>query len=203
MTPGAATTISNGVLVLNGTLDNVLTNAGGTLAGTGVISGPVYINTGATLSPGASIGTLTINNTLTLQPGSITSMEIKKTDGTRDQVVGMTSVRYGGTLAISLSGTAQLGDAFKLFDAASYSGTFASITPASPGGGLLWLTNTLTTDGTLRIQNASVSQPAISSVVRAGTNVLISGTSGAPWGGYSVVSSTNVTLPVATWGAVD
>ena len=71
--PGAATTISNGVLVLNGSLDNVLTNTGGTLAGTGVISGAVYVNSGATLAPGPSIGTLTINSTLALQPGSITS----------------------------------------------------------------------------------------------------------------------------------
>ena len=202
MTPGAATTISNGVLVLNGTLDNVLTNAGGTLAGTGVISGPVYINAGATLSPGTSIGTMTVNNTLTLQPGSFTSMEINKTDGTRDQVVGMTSVTYGGTLQVNLSGTPQLGDAFKLFDAASYSGAFASITPATPGGGFLWLTNTLASDGTLRIQSTSVSQPGITSVVHDGTNVLFSGNNGAPWGGYSVVSSTNVALPMASWGPV-
>ena len=198
----AWTVISNGTLVVNGSLDSPLTNVLGTLSGTGVLSGPIVISSGATLAPGPGIGTLTVSNVLTLQPGSITSMEINKTDGTRDRVIGMTSVRYGGTLAVSLSGTPQLGDAFKLFDAASYSGTFASITPASPGGGLFWLTNTLTTDGTLRIQNASVSQPAIGSVVRADTNVLISGTSGAPWGGYSVVSSTNVTLPVATWGAV-
>ena len=78
--PGAATTISNGVLVLNGSLDNVLTNAGGTLSGTGVISGAVYVNSGAILAPGASIGSLTLNNTLTLQPRQ------HHLDGTRQEL---------------------------------------------------------------------------------------------------------------------
>ena len=202
MSPGAATTISNGVLVLNGSLDNVLTNAGGTLSGTGVLSGPVYINLGATLSPGPGIGTMTIDNTLTLQPGSFTAMDINKTDGTSDQVVGLTNISYGGTLQVSLTGTPQIGDAFKLFDAASYSGAFASITPATPGAGLAWLTTTLTTDGTLRVQTANVSQPVLSSSVQNGTNLVMNGSNGTPGTGYSVISSTNLVLPSSAWEGV-
>ncbi len=203
MTPGAATTISNGVLVLNGSLDNVLTNAGGTLAGTGVLSGPVYINAGATLSPGTSIGTMTISNALTLQPGSFTAMEINKTAGTRDEVVGLTSVTYGGTLQLTLTGTPQEGDTFKLFDAASYSGAFASITPAIPGTGLLWNTGTLATDGTLRVQSGTVSQPTLTSFGVSGTNFVLSGGNGTPFGSYAVLTTTNVALPLGAWdGAI-
>ena len=150
--PGAATTISNGVLVLNGSLDNALTNAGGTLAGTGILSGPVYFKSGATLAPGAPVGALTINTDLSLPTGSFTAMEINKAFGIYDQVVGLTSLSYGGTLSVTnLAGTFAAGDAFKLFDAASYSGAFAAIVPTYPGAGLAWNTNTLATDGTLRI----------------------------------------------------
>src|SRR5207247_1293501 len=42
----------------------------------------------------------------------------------------------------------------------SYSGAFASLTPASPAPGLAWNTNTLATDGTLRV--VSTSAPTIS-----------------------------------------
>jgi autotransporter-associated beta strand protein len=198
--PGAATTISNGVLVLNGSLDNVLTNAGGTLAGTGVLSGPVYINAGATLAPGPSIGTMTVNNMLTLQPGSFTSMDVNKSTGASDRVVGLTNVTFGGTLVLNnLSGTLAAGDAFKLFDSTSYSGGFASISPFTPGAGLVWDTSTLAVDGTLRIKVGSVSQPTISSWAYTGSALVMSGSNGLPNASYSVVASTNVTAPLANW----
>ena len=42
-------------------------------------------------------------------------------------------------------------NAFKLFDASSYSGAFVAFDPVTPGAGLAWNTNTLATDGTLRV----------------------------------------------------
>ena len=150
---GGSCTVSNGTLLVNGILTNSVTVAGGTLGGTGTIAGPVFVNAYGTLSPGPSIGTLTISNTLTLQPGSLTSLDLNKSTGTRDQIIGLTSISYAGTLAINnQAGTLAVGDAFKLFDAGSYSGAFANITPSSPGTRLGWDTSTLTTDGMLRLK---------------------------------------------------
>ena len=147
------TTISNGTLLVNGVITNSVTVAGGTLSGTGTMTGPVFVNAYGTLSPGPSIGTLTISNTLTLQPGSLTSLDLNKSTGACDQIIGLTSISYAGTLAINnQAGTLAVGDAFKLFDAGSYSGAFANITPSSPGTRLGWDTSTLTTDGTLRLK---------------------------------------------------
>jgi autotransporter-associated beta strand protein len=203
-TPNAATTISNGVLVINGTMDgSLITVAGGTLAGTGVIGGPVVVNSGATLSPGSSIGTLTVSN-LTLQAGSTTFVELNKTALTCDQVVGLSNVTYGGSLVISnLSGTLAANDAFKLFDSLAYSGSFTALSPTNPpGAGIRWNTNTLALDGTLRILSTTPSQPGISSVANAGGNLIIAGTNGSPWGSYAVLSTNNVAIPRTNWPVI-
>jgi autotransporter-associated beta strand protein len=149
------TTVSAGTLLVNTTagsgtgLGSVTVN-GGTLGGTGTIAGAVAILPGGTISPGASIGTMTINNSLTLLGGTI--MELNATARTNDLVRGLTSLTYGGALTLSnLAGTITASSAFKLFSANSYSGAFAALTPASPGPNLAWNTNTLTTDGTLRV----------------------------------------------------
>jgi autotransporter-associated beta strand protein len=202
-TPGQATTISNGVLVINGTMDtNLITVAGGSLAGTGVLSGPVAVNSGGTLAPGNGIGTLTISNKLTLATGSFTSVELNKTAGTSDQVIGMTSVTYGGTLAVTnLGGVLAAGDRFKLFDAAAYSGSFTAITPATPGSGSLhWDRSQLTVNGTLGV--ITVGQPGITGVTYAGTNFTITGTNGRAGQTFYVLTSTNAATPLANWARV-
>jgi len=135
------TVVSNGTLVVNGSLTeatNVVDVFGGALAGNGTIAGPVLVASGATFAPGAGLGTLTINNTLTLQSGSTTSVEVNKSSGASDKVVGLSSVSYAGTLAVTnLAGTLALGDSFQLFSATSPAGNFENITPA-PGGGYSW-----------------------------------------------------------------
>jgi autotransporter-associated beta strand protein len=204
-TPNAATTISNGLLVINGTMDaSLITVAGGTLGGTGTLSGPLVVNAGATLAPGSSIGTLTVNNNLTLQVGSITSVELNKTAATCDQVLGLSNVLYGGTLVITnLSGTLVGGEAFKLFDAATYSGSFTALSPTNPpGAGFSWNTNTLAVDGTLRVQGPVTARPVINSVVNAGGNIIFSGTNGSPGTGYSVLSTNNLIIPRTNWPVV-
>lgn len=66
------------------------------------------------------------------------------------------------------------GDALVLFSATSYSGTFASITPATPGTGLLWNTSTLASDGTLRVANAINLTPATITTTVSGNNLILS-----------------------------
>ena len=152
-----------GTLTLNGanTYSGPTTVTNGTLAGTGTILGPVTVQTGGTLSPGSSIGMLSISNTLNLDAGSTTSVEINKTANTSDKVVGLTTVTYGGTLNVNnLSGTLAGGDSFTLFSAATHTGSFASIVPATPGAGLTWsFTNgVLSVVGSLAPPTLGVSQ---------------------------------------------
>jgi hypothetical protein len=65
---------------------------------------------------------------------------------------------------LNLSGSAlAAGDAIKLFGCTSASGAFTAIVPASPGDGLLWNTNTLST-GVLSVVSAVKPTPTITSV---------------------------------------
>ena len=147
-----------GVLVLNGinTYTGSTTVSNGTLSGIGALAGPVAVVPGGNLAPGASIGTLTINNDLTL--GGTFTAEVNSTNAqTADLVTGLGTVTYGGTLAIENLGPALTTvDAFLLFSATNRAGAFESITPATPGAGLVWNINTLATDGILRIATAGL-----------------------------------------------
>jgi len=149
------TTVSAGRLLVNnatgsGTGSGSVTVDGGVLGGTGRIAGPVTILPGGIIAPGTSIGTLTISNSLSLS--GVTVMELHAAARTNDVIRGLTTVTYGGTLMLSnMVGTITASSAFKLFSANSYQGSFAALTPAVPGPGLAWNTNTLATDGTLRL----------------------------------------------------
>jgi fibronectin-binding autotransporter adhesin len=161
------TTVSNGVLLVNGSsTTNTVTVAGGTLGGNGTIKGAVTVQSGGTLSPGTSgVGVLAISNSLVLAGTAF--IELNQSAGTNDVVCGLTSVTYGGTLSVTnLSGTLTTNGTFKIFFAASYSGAFAGITPAIPAPGFAWNTNTLSTDGTLRIlQTVNLTPTNMTSVV--------------------------------------
>jgi autotransporter-associated beta strand protein len=150
-----ATTVSGGTLAVNGTLGtSPVTVTGGTLSGTGVIKGPVTVQSGGRFAPGSSIGIMTISNTLTLSGVSV--MELGAATGISDSVRGVTTVIYGGSLALSnLTGSISASNTFKLFAANTYRGAFASLVPSIPGPNLAWNTNTLTTDGTLRVVSTS------------------------------------------------
>src|SRR5262249_29833824 len=66
-TYGKPTLVNAGTLLVDGVIGtNSTTVAGGTLGGTGLITGPVIVQSAGTLAPGTSIGTLSISNTLSL-----------------------------------------------------------------------------------------------------------------------------------------
>jgi autotransporter-associated beta strand protein len=199
------TIVSNGTLVVSGSLaGGAVTVDGGTLAGTGTLNGPTTVQRGGTLSPGVSgIGTLVINNTLNLQ-GTL-AVDINETTGTNDEIAGLTTVTYGGALVVNnLAGVLTTSDSFKLFSAGTYAGAFASITPTTPGAGLAWNTNTLTTDGVLRVALASAPLSGLeftASPVISGTSLMISATNmGA--GTVYLLTTTNLAAPVSTWTPV-
>jgi len=154
-TYSGTTTVSDGMLLVEGQIGgagNVSVAAGGSLGGSGEIYGAVTVAAGGILAPGDGLGMLTVNADLTLSAGSTTSMEISKAAATNAAIVGIGTLTYGGTLVITnAGGTLATTNAFPLFSATTYAGSFAAISPARPGAGLAWNTNTLTTDGTLRI----------------------------------------------------
>ena len=127
--------VSGGVLVVNNGSGSAAGSgalqvaAGAGLAGTGAVYGVVTLEEEAQLMPGdGGIGTLTISNALNLAADSITRVEIDRAAGTGDVVVCRGRVSYGGSLMISnLAGTLAAGDRFRIFDAASRTGTFAQI----------------------------------------------------------------------------
>ena len=156
------TTISNGVLVVKGSLSTgpVYVN-GGILAGNGTINGPVRDYPGEGIYPvdytGSSYGntTLTINNTFTMQ-GTVT-LCITKTGGTRssDRIAGVTTANYGGALVVTnvtSDGTALTsGDTFTLFSAAHYANSFATVNLPPLNPGLAWDTSKLSVNGSISV----------------------------------------------------
>lgn len=159
-TPAGGISAAGGLLQVDGTLagGGVAGLSTATLGGTGSLSGAVSIPSGSTLSPGSSaswdgtIGTLSVGS-LTLQPGSTSRFEVNTDMSTNDRLNATGGITYGGTLVLTNLGFSSYapGQAFKIFHATTYSGVFASIVPATPALGLLWDTNTLATDGTLRV----------------------------------------------------
>ena len=130
------TAISGGTLLVNGSLGSgAVFVAGGTLGGTGTIGGAVTVQPGGTLAPGGGASTLAAN-TVNLQPGSLTLMELDKSNLTNDQLLVAGALSYGGTLLVThLAGTLAAGDSFQLFSAGSVSGSFAAtnLPPLAPG----------------------------------------------------------------------
>lgn len=193
-----------GLLMVSGqiqSLANVIvgdpaTNTPARLGGTGSIFGPVIVNANGTLAPGASIGTLAINNALTLK--GTTEMELSPSSA--DKIIGLTAVTYGGTLKVLLSGTLTGTEVFTLFESppGTYSGSFAAYDlPALPFP-MMWNTDNLATDGTLRVSIGGT-KPHIAAVSRAvDGNFLINGT-GPNGAAYRVLSSTNAALPLTSW----
>jgi len=157
------TTILSGTLNCNGSIGSTgrVTVAGGTLGGTGVIGGAVTVQSGGVISPGASSGTtstLTISNSLNLAGTAF--MALNPVSGTNDLIRGLVTVNYGGTLLLTnLSSPFSSNNVFKLFSATAYAGGFANISPALPAPGFAWNTNTLATDGSLRVVQTATATP--------------------------------------------
>ena len=176
------TTVNGGVLQVDGSLGtgaHPLVLAGATLTGNGSIADPVTLPSGCTLSPGVGdIGALTLSSSLALSAGSTSRFEVSKDNATNDTVRGLTSVSYGGTLVLTNIGSLGFapGDGFKLFNASSYSGAFSSIVPATPALGLLWDTNSLIVNGTLKVIVLPTPRPlvvlSVSSLLSNSLNVV-------------------------------
>jgi autotransporter-associated beta strand protein len=202
-----ATTVSNGTLVVNSAKGAAagLTVANGTLSGYGSLAEPVVIGANGVLAPGdANVpnSPLAISHTLTLS-GSVV-MDVFKSGGQfqNDVITNVTVLTLGGRLQVNVDTNGEAlanGDTIKLFSFNSASGNVSEILPATPGAGLFWDKSQLPVNGTLRVTATPQTAPEIDTVVLSGTNLVFSGSGGAPGAPYLVLSSTNLTLPLANW----
>jgi autotransporter-associated beta strand protein len=173
---------------------------GRTLWGNGFVIGRITISANAILSPGSnSIGTLTFSNSLTLAAGSTNIFEISKSPLTNDLAKIIGALTNGGTLIVTHVDPPPLalGDSFKLFDAASYSGSFANVVLPSLDPGLAWNKAFLNTAGTISV--AAVTPPLIETTTLNNGNLVLSGSGGVPATTFYVLASTNVALPLNEW----
>jgi hypothetical protein len=200
---------ANDSLDVSGRPDQTLTLASGqTLGGIGNVNGSLAISAGATLSPAgtntllginsgaSSTGVIAASGAIALNGTTIIKLN---GSGTNDEVQAGAGITYGGTLNLAnISGSPLVaGNSFQIFYGASYSGSFASITPATPGTGLAWDLTQLNT-GILNVV-AATTQPVIGSIAVSGGNLIFSGTGGTTNGSYFVLTSTNLAAPLANW----
>jgi fibronectin-binding autotransporter adhesin len=185
------------ILDVSGRSDKTLNLASGqTLQGSGTINGNLVALSGSTLSPGLNgAGTLTVTNSAALGGNTIMGVGIGS-----NNLFKAASITYGGTLSLSfVPGSIAAGANFTLFNASSYSGSFASITP-QPGPGLQWVTPQLDTTGTIGVQ--AIRAATFSPSFVSGTNLTLNGAGGTTNGTYRVYTSTNISLAVTNWREV-
>jgi hypothetical protein len=199
-----------GHIDVSGRADQTLTLAGGqTLQGVGQINGNLVVSAGATISPGGAnttigitVGSNPVGTLATSDNVALNGTTIVKLDGASNDVVqAAATITYGGTLSLANISGAPLaaGNSFKIFNAANYSGAFANIVPAVPGPGLAWNIGQLGSGIISVAVSTGNGRPMIRSAYAAGGNLIFSGGGGTARGTYYVLTSTNLSIPIAQW----
>jgi fibronectin-binding autotransporter adhesin len=199
-------TLTAGGLDLSGRVDGTLTLVGGQkFFANGTVTGALTAGGSSIVSVGGDFvtGRLVVSGATAFSAGSTNLVDVDKSSFTND-VLTAASITYGGKLVVtSVSLPLGAGDNFKLFNAGSYAGAFASIEPATPGAGLVWDTSDLVNSGTLRVASATpLPPPDIDSFVYTGSDVTLTVTNGPAYGPYRVLTTTNLALPVASWSVL-
>lgn len=192
-------TVTNQVLVTNGVFEVI---SGQALNGFGTILGSLLADAGSSVNVGlpGSAGVLNVTNIISLN--GATTMKISRVGSpVSDELVAQQSaISFGGTLTVTnIGGQLQAGDTFTLFSAAgsAYNNSFSSIIlPANA----TWDTSKLAVNGTIRV-TSSTGPPVLGganfSQLSSGSITLSA--SGNPGAAVSVLSSTNVALPLVQW----
>ena len=177
-TYSGSTTVSNGTLQVIGSLAgggavSVCSNA--TLAGGGIVHGPVTIQPGGVILPGlggSDTSSLSINNNLILSGNALFTLNTANAQNA-SQISGLNTVTYGGVLTVSNAGPAlQRGQNFTLFQATSYSGRFSATNLPVLGSGTNWVWTPAT--GTLSIVPVVPSVPTNITYSVSGKNLTLS-----------------------------
>jgi autotransporter-associated beta strand protein len=192
--------VTSGTLLVNGTAGDgevTVTNTAD-LGGSGTVEGAVVTYPGTTLSAGSSslVGTLTIGGGLTL--GGNVLVKVNTSLVKSNDLVAVTGslVNNGsGSMTVNnLGPTLTAGDKFTLFSQPVSGGSTLAVT----GGGVVW-SNNLANDGSIIVLSAAVPRPVIQNISISGGNIVVSGANGSEGGTFYLLSSTNLTAPLAAW----
>ena len=208
-TLGGASTFTGGTTVSGGTLlvTNLTGSAtgtgdmeillGATLSGNGIIGSATTVDDFATFAPGNPTGTLTFTSDLTLNDNTALQFAL----GTNsDSVVVSGDLFLTGRLSVTNAGGFGIG-AYTIFTCAGAL-TFDQLVLASAPAGYNYSFNT-NTPGAVKLIVAPTTPPIFGNLTFSSkTNLVMSGSNGAPLGNYYVLSSTNLTLPLANWTRV-
>ena len=168
-----ATAVNAGTLLVSGSISGSTTtvNSGGTLGGDGGTVSATTVNSSGTLAPGSSIGTLNFSSSLTL--GGTSAFEINKTGITltSDLANVAGTLALGGILNVTAGGDALTpGDTFNLFDAGTFSGSFATVNlPSLSDVNYAWDTASLNSAGTITV----VPEPGTAISLLGGMGILL------------------------------
>jgi hypothetical protein len=151
------------------------------------------------VSPGANageaVGCLRFRNRLLLQEGSVTRIDWSRARQTNDLMDLPAGITFGGELRVV--GAFAGGERLKIF-AGLREGSFGAITPNPPGPGLGWDDSALLSEGLLKVVG-STPLPTISAITLADGRVDLSGRGGYPQAGFFLLTTTNLSLPMAQW----
>jgi len=148
-TYSGSTVVNGGTLAVNGQIGpGAVTVAGGTLGGTGAITGTVTVQTNGCLAPGNSIGILTVNNDLTLAGNMFIEVDTSAGQNCDKLIVSGALTNAGmGVVTVTNRGPALApGDTFFLFNKPMSNAAALNIT-----GSLAHWTNKLAIDGSVAV----------------------------------------------------
>ena len=217
-------------LALDGSLhvgDINLSQPSQTLTGNGTILSNVVIGASGTLTPGpvTGYGTLTISNNLTIGDAAngggnvilaIDHIGYAPTgDSVTAQSINILAPNGGTPPTLTVNqGTNDLhsGDVFHLFNLTGNAGAatltnLALVLPVTaPVSGVtyVWNTNQLSVNGELILTVGAPVQPppVFGAPGLSSGKIVLSGTGGVPFAEYRVLTTTNLTLPLASWKPV-
>jgi autotransporter-associated beta strand protein len=203
---GSSGSLASTSIAVNGNYDVSLVSGGyhlttgKTLSGTGTVTGPMTVDSGATLtvggSTGTTMGTLTVNGGLTL--AGTTTLRLNKGGGTTSDLITKSSgtITLGGTLTLASVGTTLAdGDQFTIL--AANTGSFSSISPTAPGTGLAWDTSLLNSSGIIKVVSSAATVTATGSPLTALTTTYGTPSSEASFtvSGANLLAGITVTPP--------
>lgn len=199
------TTVSNGTLLITGnasSANGAVTVAGGKLGGNGTIGGATTVDSGATLEAGVGgIGTLNFSGNLTLNATSTNNFAVTTSGGASNLVAVAGTLDPAGSVIKITSGTALTNGIYTLFTYGSITGTpfnpipVFDVTPAA--------SPSIVDTGAGQINLViGASTPSFSSITTSGSDITLNATGGMPGGPVTVLTSTDLALPLASWTTV-
>jgi autotransporter-associated beta strand protein len=177
--------------------------SGQTLAGIGTIRGFLVTDPGSTFNVGlpGSTGTMTVTNAVTLNGTTQIQISRGSVPNVTELISDAAITNSGALIVTNIGGTLQGGDTFTLFHATSYVGTFSSVTLPTLSGSQSWNTANLYVNGTISVVG-SAGGLSFSSIKTSGNNIVLSATGGTPGGPVSVLTTTNLLLPLSQWSTL-